>query len=279
MHPSKPFLRISAAVIVISVIIFIAACHKSKAPGPEDTTYATEHVIAEQSFNDAQNISDDAASLPSGGSLAYRTTATTSNPCATVTHNGNTITVDFGTKDCICNDGRKRRGQIIITYTGAHYSDSGSVHTLTFNNFYQNDNKITGTKTTTNMGLNKLGQPYFNVSINGAVTMNGGGTISTSWTRVRTWTAGYSTLTYQPDDVYQVTGSGKMTCANGSVVNINITDTLVVANSCHWIEAGSVTYTLSNGNTRTLDYGDTPACDDQATITLGNGTVKTITLP
>jgi hypothetical protein len=279
MRLSKPSFRISAAAIVVLVIVFIAACHKSTTPASEDTAYATDHLITEQSFNDAESISDAAASVPSGSSLTYRTTATTISECATVTHNGNAITVDFGTKDCMCNDGRNRRGKIIITYTGAHYTDSGSVHTITFDNFYQNDNKITGTKTVTNMGVNKAGQPWFNVSINGSVALNGGGIISSTWTRIRIWTAGYSTLGYLPDDVYNVVGSGKMTCTSGANVSINIVDTLVLANNCHWVEAGSVTYTLANGSTHTLNYGDIPACDDQATMTLSNGAVKNITLP
>jgi hypothetical protein len=48
---------------------------------------------------------------------------------------------------------------------------------------------------------------------------------------------------------------------------------------CKWIESGSIIYTLPSGLTRTLNYGDTPACDNQAKLVLPSGIVKTITLP
>jgi hypothetical protein len=79
--------------------------------------------------------------------------------------------------------------------------------------------------------------------------------------------------------VYSVTGSGTITRASGEVVNVAITTPLTVATSCHWIEGGTVKYTLSGGQTRTMNYGDTPTCDDQATVTMPNGKTKTITLP
>jgi len=275
MRKSYLFQVLSITAIAGSVFIFMAGCRKNKV---EDTGYANDHATSEQTFNDVQTISDMAAST-SSSTLGYKTTATTIGGCATVTRTPGKIVIDFGTTDCTCHDGRKRRGQIIITYTGA-YTDVGSVHTITFDNFYQNDNKVTGTKTVTNVGPNSLGQPVFNISITGSVTLQStGGTISTQWNRVRTWTAGYNTPNDMTDDVYQITGSGSITRANGKVITETITAPLIVAYSCHWIEAGSITFSVASGESRILNYGDTPNCDDIATITLGNGTVKTITLP
>ena len=275
MRKSRLLLCCSTAAITTAVFIFVASCHKS--PATEDTGFAADHAATEQTFTDVQSISDQAANI-SSGSLGYKTTATTIGGCATVTRAPGKITIDFGTTDCTCHDGRKRRGTIIVTYTGA-YADSGSVHTVTFSNYYQNDNKVTGTKTVTNMGLNASGQPYFNIHESGSITYKGGGTVSSEWNRVRTWTAGYSTLTYLADDVYEVTGSGKLTRANSEVININITTPLIVALNCHWIEAGAVTFAMSNGKSRILNYGDLANCDDQATVTLSNGNVWNITLP
>ncbi len=129
------------------------------------------------------------------------------------------------------------------------------------------------------MGTNSLGQPFFNIHVTGSVTRKGGGTISTEWNRVRTWTAGYNTLSDISDDVYEITGSGTLTRPNGTMININITKALVVALNCHWIEAGSVSFSLSSGQTKILNYGDTPACDGKATVTLANGTFREIELP
>jgi len=277
MRKPQLSLTVITVTIVIAALFSTASCHKKAAS--EDTGYANENATTEQTFNDVQTISDQAATMPSGATLAYKTSATTGSPCATVTHSGNTITIDFGASDCMCKDGRNRRGKIIVNYTGA-YTDAGSVHTITFDNFYQNDNKVTGLKTVTNMGPNAHGQPYFNVHIDGSVTMNGGGTTSTKWDRVRTWAEGYSTSDFA-DDVYEITGSGTLTRENGQVISMTISNStpLVCALNCRWIEAGSVTFSVSTGQSRVLDYGDTPDCDDMATVTLGNGNVRNITLP
>jgi len=278
MRKSKLLFSIGAAMVAISLFVFAIGCHKKTIDTTEDSGFATDHATSEQTFNDVQTIADQASAAPAG-SLGYRTTATTGSGCATVTKSGDSVIIDFGATDCLCHDGRLRRGKIIATFTGGSYTTTGSVHTITFDNYYQNDNKVTGTKTVTNMGLNSLGQPYFSVVINGAVTLASGGTISSSWTRTRTWVAGSST-TDQSDDVYNITGTGSLTRANGTVVSIEIAAAtpLVVANNCHWIEAGTVTYTFA-GKTRSMNYGTTAACDDMATVTLANGTIKNITLP
>lgn len=271
---SKTLSLLSTALVLASFIIFCAACHKNK-DTTEDTGYATDQVTSDQTFNDIQTIADQAATTTGG--LNYRTTATTAGPCANVTHRGDTTIIDFGSSNCVCKDGRRRRGQIIVICTGGSYTTPGSVRTITFNNFYQNDNKVTGTKTVTNMGNNASGQPYYKIHVQGSVTLKGGGSISASWDRIRTWTAGYNTTDIS-DDVYEITGSGTLTRANGMVVNINITSPLVVALNCHWIEAGTITCSFGN-KSRVLNYGDAANCDDIATVTLANGTTKDITLP
>jgi hypothetical protein len=275
MKNSKIHLGICSFVIAGTVIIF-SACRKNKTT-TEDTSYATNQAVSEQTFTDVQTIADQASTITSG-SLNYRIAATTGTGCASVTRSAGVININFGSSDCLCHDGRLRRGTIIVTYTG-NYSDVGSVHTITFDNFYQNDNKVTGTKTVTNMGNNSLGQPCYNISINGAVTLSGGGTMSATWQRIRTWTAGYTTPDEPADDVFQVTGSGTMITVAGIFVNINISSPLTIANDCRWVEAGSVTYTLPGGATRVLNYGNSPVCDDLATLILANGTTKNIVLP
>ena len=266
-----------SALFTICVFIFTAACHKS--PASVDNGYAAEQATTEKTFSDIQSIADQASTLSSGSHIAYRTTGTTALGCATVTKTGNTITIDFGGTDCTCLDGRTRRGKIIVTYTGG-YMDSGSVHTITFDNYYQNDNKVTGTKTVTYIGYNTSGQPTYDVTINGSVTLNGGGTISANWSRTRTWTQGYNTPTDFTDDVYSVSGHGTLVRANGAQVtaDIPVATPLIFAFGCRWIEAGTINFTLPGGATRSLNYGNTPVCDAQAQLTLPNGTIYNITL-
>jgi len=266
--------NVGAVALTLSIFVFVAACHKTTKTAAEDTSYATDYAKAEKTFNDVQTVSDQAATVT--GNMAYRTTATTGSGCATVTHSFNgtdsVLTINFGTTDCVCHDGSTRRGEIIVTYTG-HYADSGSVHNITFNNFFHNDNQVLGTKTVTNMGHNSLGQVYFNVNINCSIVKANGETHSANWNRVRTW------ITEGTPNVYSITGSGTLIRPNGRTVGVNITTPLIVSSDCRWIEAGTIVHTMPNGLTRTVNYGNTPACDNQAVVTLPNGTTQNITLP
>ena len=287
MFKNKLTLILGTGILTLGAFIFATSCHKTKTVTPsnsEDTGYASDHMLAEKSYSDAQTISDQAATVSGGtGTMGYRTTGTTLGPCATVTHSGDSIVIDFGTTDCTCLDGRTRRGKIIVTYTGGHYADSGSVHTITFSGYYVDDNAVTGTKTVTNMGHNSAGQLWFNVTINGTITKATGGTITANWTRVRTWLTGDTTSRWS-DDSYSISGTGTLnrTTAAGvtSTVNVSISTAtpLIVAYGCRWIEAGTITYTLSTGATRSIDFGSTPVCNDVATLTWPGGST-TITLP
>lgn len=264
-----------AAALALTVSLF-TACKKNddnSTTTTEDTGYATDQNLSEKMYDDVQVIADK-ASVTTGGGGSFK-----SSSCATVTHSGTTITVDFGSVNCLCADGRNRRGKVIINYTGA-YADSASVHTITFDNYYQNDNKIEGTKTVTNMGHNTSGQTYYNIVVAGTITKTDGTVITTAWNRVRTWVAGASTPLDWTDDIYRITGAGTITRPAGVVsVSIPAATPLEVHLDCKWIESGSIIYTLPSGLTRTLNYGDTPACDNQAKLVLPSGIVKTITLP
>lgn len=265
------------AAVTISIFLF-TACKKGDNATGEDTGYAQDHATLEKTYDDAQNISDQAAA--SGGTLStYRVGGTILSGCATVTHDSvnlpHTITVDFGPTNCLCQDGNYRRGKIIITYTG-HYKDAGSVHSIAFDNYFVNDNQVTGTKTVTNMGTNSSNQVYYTINVSGSIILaNNAGTISWTSTRTRTWTAGYSTSAWN-DDEYEITGSGSVTRANGHTFTLNITSPLHVATDCRWISQGTLQITPQNAVVRTLDYGN-GTCDALATLTV-NGTTYNVTL-
>jgi hypothetical protein len=268
MKKSGISLYLSAAVIMLS--LFVTSCHREKTTA-EDTSYATDYAKAEKTINDVQTVADQAATA--NGSVALRETT---SACAVVTHaasgSDSVTTIDFGATDCLCKDGSYRRGQIIITYSGS-YTAMGSVHTITFNNFYHNDNHVTGTKTVTYNGLNASGQKYYSIVVNCSITNTNGEVHTANWTRTRTW------ITEGTPNVYQITGSGTLVRPNGRTVGVTITSPLVIASDCRWIEAGSVTHSLPSGLSRTVNYGNSAVCDDVATVTLPNGTTRQVTLP
>ncbi|PZF72361.1 hypothetical protein [Taibaiella soli] len=279
---SSRFLFLSTVLITAGLFTF-TACHKTSSDDDvkqidQEAGVASDQSTLEKNFSDVQSIADEAGTTGSadlrvlGGGSVLGGCATVTRDTVSVPH---TITVNFGTAPCLCQDGRYRSGEILVSYTG-HYKDSGSVHSITFSNYFVDSNQVIGTKTVTNMGKNSSGQPYYDIQINGGVVLaNNNGTISWTTTRTRTWVAGYNTPAWN-DDVYNVTGSGSITRANGNVVTVDITSPLVVALACRWIEQGTVQVTLANGNTRVLDYGN-GTCDALATYTV-NGHTYNISL-
>lgn len=271
-------LKTGLATLAIMSALFFGSCNRNKINDKNkdnDTSIASDNALSEFAYNDALNISDEAATLNTGDNLGNYKTASN---CATVTHdtttNPKTITVDFGNINCLCNDGRLRKGKILITYTG-HYKDSGMVRTIGFDQYFVNNNQILGSKTVQNMGHNVSNQLYFNIVVNGKIIKSTGDSIIWNQNRVRTYIAGESTP-IKLDDVYEITGSGTGTRANGNTYTINITQPLVKAIACDWIKAGELQIQPTGGNLRTINYGN-GTCDDQATVTI-NGVTYTITL-
>lgn len=270
-----PHLKIGLIAIALSGVILMTSCNRKKNNNKDtDTELAGDNALSEATFNDVMNIADDASDKNTGDNLSnYKT----SSGCATVTHDTvsvpHTITVDFGPTNCLCNDGRYRRGMILISYTG-HYRDSGSVHTIGFSNYYVNDKHVMGTKSVTNMGHNAAGQSYFNIAVNGIIVKVSGDSIIWNSNRTRTWTQGESTMA-KMDDVYEITGSASGT-KNGNSYTMTIIQPLVRALACDWISSGKMELQPSGALLRTIDFG-AGTCDDQATVTIG-GTVYTITL-
>jgi len=292
MSKVRNVLYACATALTMSAVLFAASCKKTTTPAAETTTTASDQATAEKSYSDAQTISEDAVAS-GAGSVIYRTSGIQSSGCATVTSttsgSNTVVTINFGTTDCTCTDGRTRRGEIIVTYPIGSWNTVGASRTITFNNYYQNDNLIQGTKTVTYMGLNTSNQPYYNVVINGSVTYPSGKTVTVNWNRVRTWISGFTlsgtTPVWTSGIVYSISGSGNMVNSAGATVAVSIDSStpLIFAFGCRWAEAGTITYTLTTDNkTRTVDFGannGTYTCHDSATVTFANGTQVTLVLP
>jgi hypothetical protein len=251
------------AFSLIALLFGASSCMRLSA---DSTKSAEDHALAEGSYNDVNQIANEAAT---GGLSSFKTEegASTLSACATITHDSTSsprqLIIDFGTVNCLCADGRNRRGKILVSYTG-RYRDAGSVHNISFDNYYVDDNKISGTKVVTNMGLNSAGHSYFSIHVDGSIEKADGRVVTWVSDRQREWLAGESTST-KLDDVYLITGSASGTTADGDHFTANITVPLRKALACRWIESGSVEFTPGSKPTRTIDFG-TGSCDDEATI-------------
>ncbi|MBL7764761.1 MAG: hypothetical protein JNJ58_01605 [Chitinophagaceae bacterium] len=262
-------LKLAAIMFALAGTLIFASCQRNGNSKDSDTSSASDNALSEFAYNDALNIADDASDKQTGDNLGSYKTA---SACATVTHDTlstpKLLTIDFGPTNCLCNDGRYRRGKILVSYTGK-YRDAGHIHTITFDQYFVNDNQIMGTKTVENMGLNANNQSYFNINVNGTIVKSTGDTITRLATRTRTWIQGEATQTWM-DDVYEITGSGSGTHTNGSYT-MNITQPLIKEVGCKWFTAGKMDIQPSGKPLRSIDFG-TGACDNQATVTINGNT-------
>ena len=275
-------------VIVISFLSLISfSCKKEKEQEvlEFDTQTGQDNALAEGIFNDVNNMANQAIKNGSSGLTTYRfqdPAATYFSACATVTitpdstGNGGLAKVDFGSTNCLCLDGHYRRGVINFTYTGP-YSDSGTVITTSFDNYFVGKDstlmfEVTGTKTVTNLGLNNAGNTYFGIQVVGHIRDSQGRMMDWTSSRYRVWISGETTLAWQ-DDEYLVTGSGNGTNFEGNSYTVTITHALDIDFSCYWIKEGTFDLTPAGKATRTFDYGSGD-CDNQASITVNGQTLN-----
>lgn len=260
--------------------LFLVSCSKT------DETDATKlnrqaalEVFADEAFDEVSEIADQAyfAGLPllKGGDFDLSRLG----PCVTVTLDTTVmprlLTIDFGAENCLCNDGKYRRGQILITFNG-RWRKPGTVVTHTFQNYYVNNNHIQGNKVMTNQGFVN-GKLTFSHVNNGSVTFAQGGE-SLTWQSEKThvWIEGLNTLRWR-DDVFMISGFSNASHSSGRSVERLIIEPLRREMNCRYYVSGKVRITPSNAPRRILDFGD-GTCDNQATITIGDQVVV-ITLP
>ena len=199
--------------------------------------------------------------------------------CATRTYNAatRTLTLDFGPTNCLCPDGRYRRGQLTAVFSGP-YRQPGAVVTINRTNYFVNDNQHLGTRIITSLGNGSFDLSVQNASI---IFANKGGTTAWSSERHYTRTAGFGTATIL-DDAYTVTGSLTGTNRRSVSYTATIKEPLVRKFSAgcarHFI-SGTIEITNSKEKAMLLDYdpAGTQACDNVASVTV-NGRTRTIYL-
>jgi len=180
--------------------------------------------------------------------------------------------VNFGEENCLCNDGKNRRGKLIISFDGM-YRETGTTITHTPVDFYVDDVKVEGSKTVVNKGLNENQNPWFTVDENALITKTDGSTITWNSERQREWLTGDSTLTVW-DDVYSLTGTANGKTSTGETWDMEILKSLIVELDCRWIPSGSIEINIETLPSGVLDYGE-GNCDREATLEV-DGKVYTI---
>jgi hypothetical protein len=267
-------------IAFISFAVITTSCKKNNELQLEDKVLSQDDAYAESTFENVSDIGNEAYDIKTGNMLkSIEGNRLFLSDCATVTLDTLAfpcvLTIDFGDTNCLCNDGKYRRGKIIITFTG-RYFEPGTVITHGFENYFVNDKSVAGTKVVTNMGENENGNLYFTIEVQGVIEKpDGGGTFSWNSSRVREWIQGSDTHN-RWDDIYLVTGTATGTRPNGLTWEQEIMTPLRVELACRFIVSGTVEMRPQDRPVRLLDYGNGD-CDNIATVTI-NGETYTIHL-
>ncbi len=267
-----------ALTIVMAALFMLSSCKKTN--NDEDFSASQDDAFAEATYDNVTSIADEAYTLSTNGNYKSTDDRIFLSDCATVTFDTTVfprvLTIDFGDTNCLGNDGRYRRGKIIITFTG-RYWHPGTIITTTFDEYYVNDNQVEGTKVVTNNGFNDSGNMNWDVAVNGVITLaDGGGTISWNSQRNREWIDGIQTPYNRWDNIYLITGQATGQRANGLHWTRQITSPLRIELACRFIVSGTVEINPEGKPVRILDFGD-GTCDNLATVTV-NGNTYTIHL-
>ena len=268
-------------VAFLATGLFLAGCNRTKLV--DDSEMAQRNAMAENYFDDVNSISNQAAADGDLSSYKMESTDAIASGCATVTRDTTasprTMTIDFGATNCMCRDGKNRRGKILVSYTGK-YSEPGTIITVTFEEYYVNDNHVEGTKTIENMGINAAGHLVYHIVVNGSITLADNGEVHT-WTadKYREWIGGQATPRIWADDTFNMWGIRTGTDKRGNDYTATVLEAtpLFKTADCRYFVSGIVTFTGGQrSGTKTLDFGN-GTCDNTATLTV-NGRTKTITL-
>lgn len=238
-----------------------------------DITVNNELYTAEV-FDEVIEVADEAVDL-------YETNSTTLKSatlfgynrlgeCAIVTREIKQGTVymeiNFGDTNCLCADGRERRGKIIMNHQG-RYKDSSLFITFAFVDFFVDNNQIIGQKTV-EQTINADSQRVSTIVIDGSLVLpNNGGTIQYSSEKTRTIIVGTNTRTKR-DDIIEITGHSLIT-TDTTQVSITIIEPLTRNNKtgCFmYIVKGVMQIVKNNEPVLTIDYGD-GTCDNLAEVT------------
>ncbi|MGI4762131.1 MAG: hypothetical protein ACRYF0_15595 [Janthinobacterium lividum] len=276
-------LRTLAYAALASGLLFTASCKRADVmaddlTSAEDQGQGDEENAATADLVEAAAPQDVTASASPALVGAAELRSLTAG-CFTRTYDAatRTLTLDFGPANCLCADGRYRRGQITAVFSGP-YRQAGAVVTINRTNYFVNDNQHLGTRVITNLGSGSFDLDVQNASI---IFANNGGT--TAWSSQRRYTrvAGFGTPTIL-DDAYSITGALIGTNRRSVTYTATIKSPLIkkFALGCarHFV-AGTVEITNLKTQTLLINYdpSGTAACDNIATVTL-NGRTRTIYL-
>jgi hypothetical protein len=262
------------SVLLAAALITVASCRRGTtddnylANDDDREGYATEGSRIGWANEDIISLADQAGTLYNAEYIRKAGDKSVSVAVDTM-NTPHTLIVRFGNKDVACADGRTRRGSIVISYNG-RYSDTSDLHTITFNDYYINGNRMSGYMKVTRRDTTVTGDWYYNVQVNDTMHVNPDDKINNKFVLwngnlVRRWVGGQKTND-RSDDFFTTSGTATLTRPSGHTFNFNIATPLQFATDCDFAQSGVVNVTGYTGN-RVLNYGS-GNCDNAAQLNI-----------
>lgn len=266
-------LNVCILTLIITAAVFFSSCKKENKNESDNVNIAkkpsfsaiTDNAVAESVFSDVFNQSGK-ASKDAEAETGNKNGKSVLTGCPTITISPfdltwpKVITVDFGQTNCLGSDGRNRRGIINIHATEG-WRTPGSVTTITFTNYYVDNNKVEGIEIITNNGRNLDSNLVYTVDVqNAKITKPDNTFIMWNSLRQHEWIAGEPTILDPYDDAYLITGNVTGTSSGGDSYTIVTVTPLNILFGCQWIRAGIIDINIQGLPTIRVDYGN-GTCD------------------
>ena len=171
-------LRTLAYAALASGLLLTTACHRADVVA-DDVTSAQDAGLGDEENAATADLVDAAAPQDATASASATVADDTElkgllSGCAKRSYDAasRTLTLDFGPTNCLCPDGRYRRGMLTAVFRGP-YRQAGAMVTINRTNYFVNDNQHLGTRVITNLGGGSFDLSVQNASI---IFANNGGT-------------------------------------------------------------------------------------------------------
>ncbi|MCF8378659.1 MAG: hypothetical protein K9H49_03720 [Bacteroidales bacterium] len=201
-------------------------------------------------------------------------------PCFEVTvHDNGTAefwprswTFSYTNEDCVDFFGNTKLGAVNVLLTG-YWKNEGSSRTITYEDFTINGNKLEGTRTILNTGLNDMQNLTFERSCVNA-SYSQGDTATMTWESNRNveMINGYETF-IAADDEYMVAGGASGVNFEGKAFTASITEELHYMRCSMFPVSGIVTIDIDGGSSIYINYGE-GTCDNVAEVTIDDLTTE-----
>ena len=276
-------MKLKTISILFALAISMVSCRESDRNNEDQTTSSYEFARAENAFYDVWKTVH--STILKDTVLGGADTTLPPDVCVDSIRRYPDIgypvqlIIYFSPKGSVCSDGRTRTGNIVASLTGP-YTDSNSLLTITFDDYFSDDLELSGEMTIQNLGDSAL-LPVYRKTITEAWLVReapGNNRQETYFNSQESvvWGEGADTPNEPADDEFRANGFASGRNTFGVFFEATITDQITTRLECLYDNTGKVTIEQENLADRYLDYES--GCDGKLSVSFYN-TTEYITIP